>query len=249
MIARLYPLLLRAYGPQGWWPLASMAGHRGFDSRGYHPGSFSFPRTPAQRFEIAVGAVLTQNTSWGNVEKALAALASAGVRTPADLLGCTGERLAGLVRSSGYHNQKARTLRVLSVFFQAPASLRAASPPARDELLSLRGIGEETADSILLYAFGRPVFIVDAYTRRLLQRIGVIGGRESCREIQALFSDALPRAHELFNEYHALIVAHAKARCRARPVCEGCPVPRCCARRLPLRSPRHPPRHPPRSRT
>ncbi len=86
MIAKLYPLFLRAYGPQGWWPLASMAGHRSFDDRGYHPGNFSYPRTPGQRFEIAVGAVLTQNTSWSNVEKALAALFSAGVRTPRALL-------------------------------------------------------------------------------------------------------------------------------------------------------------------
>jgi endonuclease-3 related protein len=209
----------------------SMAGRRGFDSGGYHPGGFSFPRTPAQRFEIAVGAVLTQNTSWGNVQKALAALFSASeVPVPRDLLDCSVERLAGLVRSSGYHNQKARTLLVLSEFFQAPASLRASSPPARDALLSLRGIGEETADSILLYAFGQPVFVVDAYTRRLLQRIGLIGGRERYQEIQALFHEALPQDHELFNEYHALIVAHAKARCRAQPACEGCPVPRCRSR-------------------
>jgi len=250
VIAQLYPLLLGAYGPQGWWPLTSMAGRRGFDSRGYHPGGFSFPLAPGQRFEIAVGAVLTQNTSWGNAEKALAALFSASeVRAPRDLLACSVERLAGLVRSSGYHNQKARTLRVLSEFFQAPANLRASSPPARDELLSLRGIGEETADSILLYAFSQPVFVVDAYTRRLLQRIGAIGGRESYREIQALFHDALPQEHELFNEYHALIVAHAKARCRAQPACEGCPVLRCRARLLPHHPARRPPQTHTRSRT
>lgn len=230
MIASLYPLLLRTYGPQGWWPLTSMAGRRGFDDRGYHPGSFSYPRTPGQRFEIAVGAVLTQNTAWANVEKALAALHSAGVRTPRAVLDSTVERVAGLARSSGYHNQKAKTLRVLSELFQTSARRRAAGWPDRDELLSLRGIGDETADSILLYAFGRPVFVVDAYTRRVLQRIGTIEGKESYREIQALFHDALTTDPEVFNEYHALIVAHAKARCRARQACEGCPVPRCRSR-------------------
>jgi len=241
MIAQLFPALLKEYGPQGWWPLTSMAGRRGFDARGYHligaphpqgaphPSPRSWPRTPAQRFEIAMGAVLTQNTAWTNVEKALAALFEAGVRLPADILGLGSERLAGLVRSSGYHNQKARTLGVLAGFFSASRSLHRGNPPQRDELLSLRGIGEETADSILLYAFEQPSFVVDAYTRRLLSRVGIIGGRERYGEIQHLFHKELRTDHELFAEYHALIVAHAKARCRTRPACDGCPVTRCRA--------------------
>ena len=227
MIARLYEILLREYGPQGWWPLTSMAGRPGFDDRGYHPGIFSWPRTPAQRFEIAMGAVLTQNTTWNNAEKALASLARAGVSTPTAVLGCTVARLASLVRSSGYHNQKARALRVLAGHFEGPPRLGARRPPDREELLGLWGIGEETADSILLYAFSRPVFVVDAYTRRVLVRIGLISGNERYAAIQAVFHEALPARPALFNEYHALIVAHAKARCRARPSCVDCPVPRC----------------------
>ena len=231
MIARLYPLLLGAYGPQGWWPILSMAGRPGFDAKGYHPGLLAPPRTRRQRFEIALGAVLTQNTAWVNVERALAGLSSAGVRMPSDVLGMERDRLAALVRSSGYHNQKARKLFVLSAFFASPSALCSSDLPAREELLALWGIGEETADSILLYAFHQPLFVIDAYTRRFLGRVGVIGGGESYAEIQSLFHDSLPSDHELYNEYHALIVAHAKARCRAQPVCAGCPIARCARRR------------------
>lgn len=229
MIRLLYRVLLREYGPQGWWPLASLAGRPGFDARGYHPGDPSYPRTPAQRFEVAVGAVLTQHTAWANVEKALASLAAAGVRTPRDVLARTPARLARLVRSSGSHNQKARTLRVIARFFSVPGRLRADSAPTRDELLALRGIGEETADSILLYAFARPVFVVDAYARRLLSRLGVVGGTERTATIQEVLLRTLPRDPAQLAEYHALLVAHAKARCRKRPLCAGCPVPRCPA--------------------
>lgn len=230
MIRRLYGVLLREYGPQGWWPLASLAGRHGFDRRGYHPGVSSYPRAPAQRFEVIIGAVLTQNTAWANVEKALASLSAAGVRTPGHLLSRTPARLSALVRSSGYHNQKARTLRVVARFFLQPGRLQEGKPPGRDELLALKGIGEETADSILLYAFGVPVFVVDAYTRRLLSRLGIAGGSESYGTVQEIFHRALPRDPVLFSEYHALVVAHAKARCRVRPLCGGCPVPRCPAR-------------------
>lgn len=230
MIGRLYKTLLREYGPQGWWPLLSMAGRPGFDSRGYHPGRGLYAHTPAHRFEVALGAVLTQNTAWGNVEKALRSLSAAGVRNPKAVLARTQDGLAALVRSSGYHNQKARTLRVLAGFLEPPARRRAGRPPSRDELLALRGIGEETADSILLYAYGQPVFVVDAYTRRVLVRLGIAGGGESYGAIQQLFHEALPADPELFGEYHALIVAHAKSRCRSRPLCAGCPVRRCPGR-------------------
>lgn len=231
VIARLYDILLREYGPQGWWPLTSMAGRPGFDDRGYHPGIFSCPRTPAQRFEIAMGAVLTQNTAWSNAEKALASLLGAGVSTPGAVLGCTAARLASLARSSGYHNQKARALRALAGCFEGPPRLHAGRPPHRGELLGLWGIGEETADSILLYAFSRPVFVVDAYTRRVLARIGLIRGTERYAAIQAIFHKALPAEAALFNEYHALIVAHAKEVCRPRPRCAGCCLRRMCPSR------------------
>jgi endonuclease-3 related protein len=234
-LLRLHDTLLDAYGPQGWWPLASRAGRRGFDERGYRlPGarysraaSGPWPRTPAQRFEIALGAVLTQNTAWTNVEKALSSLAAAGVRLPADILALPRPDLALLIRSSGYHNQKSRSLAALAEFLGRPRALHAGCAPRRIELLAVRGVGPETADSILLYAFGEPFFVVDAYTRRLFSRIGLIGGGEGYEEIRSLCEGSLPRDPALYAELHALVVRHAKEHCRARPLCGGCPVSRC----------------------
>jgi endonuclease-3 related protein len=223
----LYALLLKEYGAQGWWPLTWNAAAFRLDGIGYHPGDFSLPRTPAQRFEIIMGAVLTQNTAWTNVTTALRALYKGGVRTPKDLEVVPMTRLAALVKPSGYFNQKARKLKALLPVVIGRGVLSAKKAPSRKDLLSVWGIGEETADSILLYAFKQPVFVVDAYTRRLLLRLGLIGGREKYGGIQALFHAAIPADHEIYNEYHALIVEHAKRHCRARPACPGCPLHFC----------------------
>ena len=227
ILSRLYDLLFAAYGPQGWWPSAWSAGRRGFDSRGYHPDRFDFPRTPSQRFEIAAGAVLTQNTAWTNVEKALERLAEAGITSARAVRDAPSRRLASLITASGYYNQKAKKLKALAELFLDSGIASAGRPPTRDGLLSVWGVGEETADSILLYAYARPVFVVDAYTRRLLERLGLLRGGESYRDIQELFHAALPARPTLFNEYHALIVEHGKRRCRAKPLCAGCPVTVC----------------------
>ncbi|MGA2479987.1 MAG: hypothetical protein ABSG63_14645 [Spirochaetia bacterium] len=221
----LHDLLLVAYGPQGWWPLPGSAGRRGFDSRGYHPGDYSQPRSTRGRFEIVMGAILTQNTAWTNVEKALARLREAGILLPSDVRSCRPSRLAGLIRASGYFNQKAKKLKGIAALFAAKGA-----SPAREVLLAQWGIGPETADSILLYAYRQPVFVVDAYTRRILSRIGLLDGRESYARIQGLFHGELPPRHELFNEFHALLVEHAKRHCRATPLCTGCPVPACAWR-------------------
>jgi endonuclease-3 related protein len=205
-----------------------MAGKRGFDSRGYHPGSFTWPRSTAQRFEIVVGAILTQNTAWTNVEKALERLRSAGVTQPADFLQATTSRLSRLIRSSGYFNQKARKLKTVAAAFSRPGTLSPRFAPAREQLLSLWGIGKETADSILLYAFGLPVFVVDAYTRRFFERLGLLEGGESYDQIQDEVHHLLPSRPELYNEMHALIVEHAKRHCRSKPECPGCPISRSC---------------------
>jgi endonuclease III related protein len=223
-LTALHDLLLEAYGPQGWWPLPGRAGRRGFDSRGYHRGDYSQPRSARGRFEIVTGAILTQNTAWRNVETALARLRAAGIRLPADVRSCRPARLAGLIRASGYYNQKAKKLKQAAELFGAAGGART---PSREMLLSQWGIGPETADSILLYAFHRPLFVVDAYTRRILSRIGLITGRESYAQIQGLFHQSLPARHELFNEFHALLVEHAKRHCRTAPVCTGCPVQAC----------------------
>ncbi len=164
-----------------------------------------------------MGAVLTQNTAWTNADAALGCLRQAGVRLPSDILALPRGRLARLIRSSGYFNQKARKLRVVAALFSRPRALTAARSPSREALLSEWGIGAETADSILLYAFHKPVFVVDAYTRRVLSRIGLIKGSESYEDIQALFHDALEKDAALYSEYHALIVQHAKRHCTHAP--------------------------------
>ncbi len=216
-VRALYRRLFSAYGPQGWWPVR----------RGYHPGDYDTPRTPAARFEVIMGAVLTQNTAWINAAAALAGLRGAGVRLPSQLLALSHPRRARIIRSSGYFNEKAKKLAAVAGFFSRRGALAEGAAPARDDLLSVWGVGPETADSILLYAFQQPVFVVDAYTRRLLARIGLIEGRESYDEIQALFHRALRRSAPRYNEYHALIVEHAKRHCAARPACDGCPVASC----------------------
>jgi endonuclease III related protein len=220
----LYERLYAAYGPQGWWPLPSRAARSRFDARGYHPGSYEEPRSAEGRFEIVMGAVLTQNTAWTNVEKALAALRAGGIRRPADVRACPPARLARLVRPSGSFNQKAKKLRGVAALFDGTVPR---AVPSREALLAQWGIGPETADSILLYAFHRPVFVVDAYTRRILGRIGLAPADAGYDDLQRLFHRALPSRHELFNEYHALLVEHAKRHCRAVPSCAGCPVPSC----------------------
>jgi endonuclease-3 related protein len=230
-VRALYEQLLHAYGRQGWWPLPGSAGRRGFDSLGYHVADFGPPATPAGRFEVIMGAVLTQNTAWSNAAAALASLREAGVRLPRDIPALSPRSLTGLIRSSGYFNQKAKKLVLIASFFSAPGALRRGAAPSRGALLAEWGIGPETADSILLYAFQEPVFVVDAYTRRILSRVGVIMGDESYAQIQDLFHAVLPLDHALFNEYHALIVEHAKRHCRTNPLCSGCPVRSCRYRR------------------
>jgi endonuclease III related protein len=201
-----YDALLRAHGPQFWWP----------------------GRT---RFEIIVGAILTQNTSWTNVEHAISALRREKLLTPAAIDRVSITHLAQLIRSSGYFRQKARKLKEFVSFLRRDhqGSLNklfaTPTPQLREQLLAVHGIGPETADSILLYAGQHKVFVVDAYTRRILERHGLIHPRASYDEIRALFERSLPNDASLFNEYHALIVHTGKHFCRKRqPDCQHCPL-------------------------
>jgi endonuclease III related protein len=206
---RFHRDLLEAYGPQGWWPLL---GHPGGNptktgsSTGYHPGDYSFPRDDAERFEICVGAILTQNTAWPNVEKALRALDAAAALNPEAILRLPEGDLAALVRPSGYHNAKARKLKELAAFF----SCLQGRTPARSDLLLVWGIGPETADSILLYAYGQPEMVVDAYTRRVLEHLGWVTPPISYESLKRFCIENLPQGAELYQEFHALIVEHAK---------------------------------------
>jgi endonuclease-3 related protein len=220
MFARLFA----AYGPQGWWPVTERAGEKPV----YRPGVY-LPRTTGERDEIAFGAVLTQNTSWENVKKALAALTAAGACTPAAVLGRPEHELASLIVSSGYFRQKARRLRTLARFLTDGDPGDHDTAGLRARLLALSGVGPETADSILLYAFGRPVFVVDTYTRRVVLRLGLFEALPAYDAVQAVFEGALAPSVPLYNEYHALIVNLAKEHCRsARPRCLGCPLARRC---------------------
>ena len=208
-IIDVFDRLLKAFGPQHWWP----------------------GRTP---FEVMVGAILTQNTSWKNVEQAIANLRDSGRFDPFRLHGLPTEELARLIRPSGYYNLKARRLQAFLAFFvsryRGSASRMAAQEASalREELLAVSGIGPETADAILLYALGHPEFVVDAYTRRIFSRLGLADENVDYHELQAGFLRALPQEASLYNEYHALIVVVGKDVCRPRPHCAVCPLITLC---------------------
>ena len=179
---------------------------------------------------MIVGAILTQNTAWANVTRAIAAMRAEHLLNPKAIDAAPHDRLARLIRSSGYYNMKAGRLKQFTRFLMAryggnlQRMFRTALATLREELLAISGIGEETADSILLYAGDRPIFVVDAYTRRVLGRHGLIMEGITYGEIQRLFMDHLPADPTLFNEYHALLVAVGKEYCRTTPRCEVCPL-------------------------
>jgi endonuclease-3 related protein len=206
-IKKIYVALLKSFGPQHWWP----------------------GDTP---FEIMVGAVLTQNTNWGNVEKAIAQLKREGLLSLEAMRDVPVEKLAKAIRPAGYFNVKARRLKNLVYFIvhQYGGDLKKMkgepSDVLRRQLLSVNGVGPETADSILLYALDKPVFVVDAYTRRFLRRHNLIEEKADYHDIQRLFTDVLPADALVFNEYHALIVRLGKDVCRPSARCEVCPLNR-----------------------
>jgi len=214
-IARIYSYLHKNYGPQGWWPLLELEGSidknqtKTGSVRGYHPANYTYPRTKAQQFEICVGAILTQNTAWPNVEKALLNLRQKKLLSPHSILKAEQALLAKAIRPAGYFNQKAKKLRIFSEFYIKKSDF-GKRVPSREELLSLWGIGPETADSMLLYAFKVPTFVIDAYTRKIFLNLGLIKEDWDYGRIKALFETSLPRNLKLYQEYHALIVEHAK---------------------------------------
>lgn len=224
---RVWRRLEARFGRQGWWPVTGPG-----DARpAYVPGRYA-PPPPAQALEVCVGAILTQNTAWTNVERALENLHRS--RALPGLARIPLPRLQRLIRPSGYFRQKAGRLRLFARWAGGPGALsrrlRTAPLPAlREELLSLRGVGPETADSMLLYAGGRPAFVVDAYTRRIGSRIGWFGPKAGYAEVQAFLTARLPRSVRVYNELHALFVRLAKDHCRTTPQCAGCPLKDGCA--------------------
>ncbi len=202
-----YHRLFECHGRQHWWP----------------------GETP---FEIMAGAILTQNTAWSNVERAIANLKAAGMLGGEHILDVPDTALAGLIRPAGCFNVKARRLKSFCRYLAeedvlaAPERLadQAPLPELRRRLLAVHGVGEETADSILLYALDLPSFVVDAYTRRIFGRLGLIKGDEPYADIRARFQENLPGETPLYNEFHALIVQLGKTTCRPRPRCGECPL-------------------------
>lgn len=197
--------MLARFGPRGWWP----------------------GETP---FEVMVGAILTQNTNWKNVERAIENLTRERVLHPKKMLALHPATLASLIRPAGYYRVKARRLRSFLKYFvetyDGDAGRMAPRPleELRPELLGVSGIGPETADSILLYALEKPVFVIDAYTKRILVRHGLCAEEDDYHALQELFVDHLPAEVPLYNEYHALIVETGKEYCRPKPRCEECPL-------------------------
>ncbi len=206
-LTSIYRVLFRACGPQHWWP----------------------GDTP---FEVLVGAVLTQNTAWANVEKAITNLKRERLlTTPSRMNKVSPDKLASLIRPSGHFNIKAKRLRHLLLFLHTrySGSLKRmfSVDPAllRQQLLEINGIGPETADSILLYAGEMPFFVIDTYTRRIFSRHKLIEGNEDYHAVQGLFMDNLPHEARFYNEYHALLVRIGKEYCKkTRPLCNGCPL-------------------------
>jgi len=205
ILMTIYQKLYKTYGPRHWWP-----------------GETSF--------EVMVGAILTQNTSWGNVEKAILKLKGKGVLNPKGIHHLKKSQLASLIKSSGYYRIKADRLKSFMGFLfeeyggDIKKMGRERLEELRGKLLQVKGIGPETADSILLYGLKKPIFVVDAYTKRILSRHGVISEKASYDDVQKLFMEHLPHDEKIFNEYHALLVHLGKNLCKKIPQCNICPL-------------------------
>jgi endonuclease-3 related protein len=199
----IYRLLYREYGPQHWWPAETT-------------------------LEMIIGAILTQSAAWTNVEKAIGNLKASGCLSVERLRSMPQEKLARLIYPSGYYNVKAGKVKAfvewLAERYGGDLDRLFALDTAelRNELLSVHGVGEETADSVILYAANQPIFVIDAYTRRIITRLCLAPQQETYAAFQALFMDDLPHDETLFNEYHALLVQHGKTVCRKNPLCGDC---------------------------
>lgn len=215
-ILKIYEKLYDLYGPQGWWPLMDLESEnikKTGATHGYHPLNYDLPETENQRYEIILGAILTQNTAWTSAEKALWNLKKLDVINPGKLLNLDDEILKEAVRPAGFLNQKAAYLINITNFF---ISLEGRTP-IRRELLKIKGVGNETADSMLLYAYKQPEFVVDAYTKRIFSHLGLVDEKISYKKLKTFFEGNIPQDVPIYQEYHALIVEHAKRYYRRKP--------------------------------
>ena len=223
-IKEIYGNLSTAFGPQGWWPVTEQGK--------LHPEYSNGPKNEKQQLEVVFGAILTQNTSWKNVEKAVVELNKNNLIDVRKIIKIENKKLANIIKSSGYHNQKAKKLKNFCNFLMENYNgklrllFKKDINKLRKQLLSVNGIGPETADSIILYAARKPIFVIDAYTKRILNRIGC--KEKTYEELQNLFMQSLPNSEKLFNECHALLVELGKSVCRKEPLCEKCPISMHC---------------------
>lgn len=225
IIPLIFKTLFKHYSRQGWWPI--------FDLRKkvsvYRKGKY-LPKKK-EIFEVAVGAILTQNTSWKNAEKALGELKKNGYLAPFKIINSGNKKLYEMIRSSGYFRQKAGKLKTFSLWFLNNQKNIFKKDPIdlRNDLLKLKGVGKETADSIVLYALGGKIFVIDSYTRRIYSRITGDCKKYEYDDLRKIFENNLPSDLKIYNEFHALIVKLAKEICQKRnPLCEKCPLKKIC---------------------
>ena len=208
-LTTLYRELLRHFGPRNWWPADSP-------------------------FEVIIGAILTQNTSWRNVEKALENLKKHNALDPVVMERMKTEKIAGFIRSSGFYNQKARTIKGFLLYYKTKYNVKIEFTveetlgTLRKDLLQIKGIGEETADCILLYAFKKTTFVVDSYTKRIITRIGINSDVKSYKSLKRIIESSIPEDMAIYNEFHSLFVQLGREYCRSKPLCNFCPVLRNC---------------------
>ncbi len=225
-VEKIYSTLAHAYGRQGWWPVFSILTGRSE----YGTGA---PKNDEDRFEIVIGAILTQNIAWKNVEKGLEALKKNKILTPRKLHKADSELIASCIRPTGCFNQKTIKIKNFLNWFKSfnytfdkLKSMK--TPVLRDSFLEINGIGPETADSILLYAMNRKIFVIDAYTKRIFSRLNIIPHDETYNYYQEFFHKEFNGSVKKYNEYHALIVAHGKDICKNKPICSECSLSNIC---------------------
>jgi endonuclease-3 related protein len=222
-IYQIYHQLYLSYGPQGWWPLINFKGknpHKKGIKQGYHPLNYDLPRERDQIFEVIIGAILTQNTSWMQASAAVDNLNQMDALKPEKLIELKDEEIKSAIKCAGFLNQKSTYLKEITRFFIELDD----RTPVRYELLQVKGIGPETADSILLYAYKVPEFVVDTYTRRIFAHLKIVDENIKYEELKGLFESNLTRDVPVYQEYHALLVEHAKRYYNKKPYVQSDPL-------------------------
>ncbi|MEM2115400.1 MAG: endonuclease III domain-containing protein [Candidatus Woesearchaeota archaeon] len=231
LIQNIYNILLKNYGYQGWFPLIRFPGTNPTKSgsiRGYHPNNYDLPKTIDEIYEVCIASILTQNTNWINAEKALLNLYKNNVLNPNIIAILDIKKLKELIKCAGFYNQKSVRIKEFTHWFLL--NLDRLNSIKREELLKIKGIGKETADTILLYALKKPFFVIDSYTMRFCYRLGI--NFKNYDDLQEIFQISLEQDFRIYNEYHALIVEHCKRFCKKTPNCDICILKTICQKRL-----------------